>query len=91
MPDELNRPGVAAIAPADPALTPYDHAHHLTYLRLLDAHAEGTDWREVVRIVLSIDPDREPEQARETFDSHLARAKWMTEQGYRHLLKGAFR
>jgi hypothetical protein len=22
------------------------------------------------------------------FDSHLSRAKWMTEQGYRHLLRG---
>ncbi|WP_316397154.1 DNA -binding domain-containing protein [Bradyrhizobium sp. 33ap4] len=91
MRNALTRPGVAAIAPADPALTPYDHAHRMTYLRLLDAHAEGTDWREVVRNVLSIDPDREPVQARKTFDSHLARAKWMTEHGYRHLLKGAFR
>ena len=90
MPNALTHPGVAAIAPADPALTPYDHAHRVTYLRLLDAHAEGTDWREIVRIVLYIDPDREPEQARKTFESHLARARWMTEHGYRHLLKGAF-
>ena len=79
---------IAAIAPAGPALTSYDYAHRVTYLRLLDAHAEGTDWREVVRIVLHIDPDREPEQARKTFESHLARAQWMTEHGYRHLLKG---
>jgi hypothetical protein len=79
---------VAAIAPAGPALTPYDHAHRVTYFRLLDAHAEGADWREVARTVLDIDPDREPEQARKTFESHLARAHWLTEHGYRHLLKG---
>ncbi|WP_065752361.1 DNA -binding domain-containing protein [Bradyrhizobium paxllaeri] len=88
MPNAPNHAGIAAIAPAEPALTPYDHAHRVTYLRLLDAHAEGTDWREVVRIVLHIDPDRDPEQARKTFESHLARAQWMTEHGYRHLLKG---
>jgi len=37
---------------------------------------------------LHIDPDREPDRARHVFDSHLARAKWMTEHGYRHLLRG---
>jgi hypothetical protein len=38
--------------------------------------------------VLHVDPDREPDRARFVFESHLARAKWMTEQGYRHLLRG---
>jgi hypothetical protein len=37
---------------------------------------------------LHIDPDREPDRAKHAFDSHLARAKWMTDQGYRHLLRG---
>ena len=92
MPNEPNHLDVAAVAPADPILTPYDHTHRATYLRLLDAHAKGADWREVVRNVLHIDPDREPEQSRKTFESHLARAKWMTEHGYRLLLRaGALR
>ena len=73
---------------ADPTLTDYDRQHFVTYLRLLDADSEGADWREVARIVLHIDPDREPARARTAFDSHLARAKWMTEHGYRHLLRG---
>ena len=81
-------PDVANVAPTDPALTGYDQEHLVTYLRLLDADTEGADWREVARIVLHIDPDREPDRARYAFDSHLARAKWMTEQGYRHLLRG---
>jgi hypothetical protein len=60
----------------------------VTYLRLLDAEAEGVDWREVARIVLHIDPDRKPDQARHAFESHLARAKWITKHGYRDLLRG---
>jgi hypothetical protein len=83
-----NDPDVADTAPTDSTLTDYDRQHFVTYLRLLDADDEGADWREVARIVLHIDPDREPARARTAFDSHLARAKWMTEHGYRHLLRG---
>ena len=57
-------------------------------MRLLDADAEGADWHEVSKIVLHIDPVREPARAKRAFDTHLARAKWMTEHGYRHLLRG---
>ena len=81
-------PDVADTAPTDRMLTPYDHEHLITYLRLLDADAEGADWQKVTRIVLHIDPIREPVRARRAFESHLARAKWMVEHGYRHLLRG---
>jgi len=63
----------------------YDEQHLATYLRLLDA--EGADWREVVMIVFGLDPAREPERAKALHNSHLARARWMTESGYRHLLE----
>ena len=53
-----------------------------------DSELTVADWREVARIVLRLDPEHEPDHARRTFDSHLSRAKWMTEQGYRHLLRG---
>jgi hypothetical protein len=81
-------PDVADAAPTDSMLTHYDHEHTVTYLRLLDADAEGADWQEVARIVLHIDPIREPARARKAFESHLSRAKWMTEHGYRKLLRG---
>jgi T6SS, Transcription factor, DNA binding domain len=81
-------PNVADLAPADPAVTAYDEEHIITYLRLLDADAEDADWRDVSRIVLHIDPDRDADRARRAFESHLSRARWMTEQGYRHLLRG---
>ena len=79
---------VSDSAPSDAILTGYDEQHLVTYLRLLDADAEGADWREVARIVLHIDPEREPERAKRAWESHLARARWMTEAGYRHLLRG---
>ena len=81
-------PDVADLAPTGPALTVYDEEHAVTYIRMLDADAEGADWREVSRIVLHIDPEREPDRARRAFESHLARAKWATAVGYRLLLRG---
>jgi hypothetical protein len=44
-------------------------------------------WREVARMVLHLDPEHAPGRTRRAFDSHLSRAKWMTEHGYRHLLR----
>lgn len=79
-------PDVADVAPNETALTAYDEQHIVTYIRLLQAQGEGADWREVARIVLHIDPEREPDRARNADQSHLARAKWMTEQG--RLLRG---
>ena len=81
-------PDVADVAPTDSVLTVYDEQHIVTYWRMLDADAEGADWREVARLVLRIDPELEPDRARRAFDTHLTRAKWMTEHGYRHLLRG---
>ncbi len=81
-------PAVRDAAPTDAVLTGYDEQHLVTYLRLLDAAAEGADWQEVARIVLHIDPDREPERAQRAWETHLARAKWMTKNGYQHVLRG---
>ena len=44
----------------------------------------------MARRILGIDPDNEPERARKAVDSHLARARWMTEVGYRHLAAGRY-
>ena len=58
-------------------LTVYDEQHAVTYVRMLDAEAEGADWREVSRIVLDIDPEREPDRA-----GVRQRAKWAAHIGY---------
>ncbi|HUM08169.1 MAG TPA: DUF2285 domain-containing protein [Acidocella sp.] len=73
--------------PESQKLTAYDERHLVTYLRLLDAADEGADWREIVSIIFELDPEREPERAKAVHDSHLARARWMTEFGYRELLR----
>jgi hypothetical protein len=73
--------------PESDKLTKYDERHLVTYLRLLDAAKEGADWREAISIIFQLDPERNPTRAKTIYDSHLARARWMTEQGYRHLLR----
>jgi hypothetical protein len=73
--------------PESAELTDYDRAHMKEYMRVHDAAADGADWREAVVIIFGIDPDAEPERARLVHDSHLARARWMTEHGYRQLLR----
>jgi hypothetical protein len=73
-------------APADDQLTDYDRLHLITYIRLLDADADGIPWDEASRSILHIDPDTEPKRARHAHRSHLARAQWMTRVGYRHIL-----
>ncbi|WP_333836089.1 DNA -binding domain-containing protein [Novosphingobium sp.] len=72
--------------PGGAALTAYDQAHLKLYLRLLDAEAEGADWKEVVEVLFGICAKSEPERAARVHTSHLARAKWMTENGFGELL-----
>lgn len=74
-------PDIADLAPTESALTAYDELHVVTYMRLLQAESESADWRDVARIVLHVDPERDLDRARNAYESHLARAKWLTEQG----------
>ena len=73
-------------APTGAQLTPYDKRHFVTYLRLLDADAQGADWQEVVSIIFAVNPASDIHRARRLYSTHLARAQWMTKSGYRHLL-----
>ncbi len=79
-------PDVAGDVPWSDSITPYDEAHYVTYLRLLDADAEGADWQEVARIVLRRDPVADTHRTRQCWEAHLKRAKWMTKVGYRRML-----
>lgn len=80
---------VADRVPWSERITPYDEAHFVTYLRLLDADAEGADWQEVARLVLRRDPNADAGAVRRCWEDHLARARWMTRSGYRQLLEVA--
>lgn len=82
----MAKPNFLEAPPESAELTAYDRSHMEDYMRVLDAAADGADWQEAVAVIFGIDPDAEPDRARCLHDSHLARARWMTEQGYRQLL-----
>ncbi|MCO5089903.1 DUF2285 domain-containing protein [Bosea sp. (in: a-proteobacteria)] len=73
--------------PSGNTLTPYDREHMKLYLRLLDAERDGADWREAVHVLFGLDPGCDPQRCRRIHDSHLARAHWMAEHGYRELVR----
>lgn len=68
-------------------LTEYDRKHMKLYMRLLDASTDGATWQEAVEILFGIDPLVDPERARQIHDRHLARARWLSEHGYRQLVR----
>ena len=82
-------PAFADEPPQGSSLTGYDREHLALYIRLLDAADEGAEWTEVVRILFGLDPNRDADRARRVHDSHLARARWMTQHGYSDLLRSA--
>ncbi|WP_341702837.1 DNA -binding domain-containing protein [Ferrovibrio sp.] len=79
-------PPILDEAPCSDQLTEYDRAHAQLYLRLLDAEAAGADPSEISQLLLDLDPAQEPERARRRLVSHLKRAHWMAQSGYRDLL-----
>ena len=78
---------VADLVPWDDKITPYDRDHFSHYLRLLDAVDEGASPDEMCRTILARDPVADPDGAKKTLESHLARARWICEQGYKDMLK----
>lgn len=80
LPDFLDCP------PASELITDYDERHHETYWRLLDADAQKADWKETVRAIFHVEPDADLTRCRLLFETHLARARWISESGYRTLI-----
>lgn len=78
---------LAERAPGAKSLTPYDEAHLVTYLRLLDANAGGERTDAMAQIILDANPTLTERQARRAVTSHLKRAQWISEEGYRDFLK----
>ena len=80
----MSAPEFADEPPQSDRLSAYDERHLVTYLRLLDAEKDEASWEEVVSIISAIDPASEPDRAQRVYATHLARARWMTEHGYKH-------
>ena len=81
---------IADEAPISDQLTPYDEIHAIHYLILLDAEHDNVPWEDVAREALLIDPAKEPARARRAYETHLARARWMTNSGWRQLLQAKY-
>ena len=77
--------GLRSDAPTGDALTEYDRAHFQEYARLLDANASDMSRDEMCREILEIDPADDPDRAYKMLQSHLHRAIWMSNIGYRQI------
>jgi hypothetical protein len=82
--------GFSDAPPVSETITDYDRRHLTTYLRLLDAETEGADWQEAARIIFGLDPRKDPDRAERVHASHLARAHWMTANGYDALIRASY-
>jgi len=77
---------LAEKAPRSPIITAYDEAHFAIYLRLLDAKSKAVSEEAMLEIILDAAPSMSHDKARRTLLSHLKRAIWMSDEGYRGLL-----
>lgn len=80
---------LADTPPECDSLTEYDRAQLKLYARLLDAEVDGAALSEIVLYLFGIDASREPKRAQRVHESHLKRAHWIAQQGYRELLPKA--
>lgn len=73
--------------PNDDRITLYDRDQMGVYLSLLYAAGEGISIEAMAREILGLDPDKDPNRAIATVESHLARARWLAGSGYKLLLE----
>ena len=78
---------IADEPPNSEQLTEYDALHVIHYIILIDAERDQVAWQDVAREALLIDPAREPARARHAYETHLARAKWMANSGWKEMLQ----
>lgn len=69
------------IAPDSVSVLDYDRRNLLTYAELLEADAAGIGWEAGSLAILLVDPCIEGGAARRCWESHLARARWITGDG----------
>ena len=77
-------PVIVDMVPWDDRITSYDECHFSCYLQLLDAAAAGMPEEKMCRAILKLEPS---DRGLDILRNHLERARWMTERGYRQLLK----
>ncbi|HEY5236967.1 MAG TPA: DUF2285 domain-containing protein [Rhizomicrobium sp.] len=78
---------IADEAPWSEKVNAYDYAQFKLYLRLLDAVAANATDAKICKVLFNIDADAEPVRAQKCLQSHLKRARFMTEKGYLDLVR----
>lgn len=73
--------------PTATTVTDYDRSHLTLYFRLLDAADDGANWREAAAVIFGLDPATDYTRAKKVYDTHLARAQWLSANGYRDLVR----
>lgn len=84
-PQRAARP-LAERAPRSPTITAYDEAYFAIYLRLLDAKSKAASEDAMLAIIFDAAPGMNRDKALRALVSHLKRAVWMSDEGYRGLL-----
>ncbi len=77
--------GLRPLAPSDDVITKYDRMHFQQYVKLLDALAAGKDFDEMCECILKIDPTKDRAKAHRTLESHIKRARWISDKGFRQI------
>lgn len=70
------------------SLTHYDLIHGLLFARLLSAADSGLPWREAARTILLRDVEANVGRARQCWEAHLARARWLVTTGVELAARG---
>jgi len=73
--------------PVSKAITEYDPRCFKLYLVLLDAEKSRAKWEDIYEQVFGHEVGTDFRISRAQYQSHLERARWMTINGYSHLLK----
>lgn len=73
-------------APSGDVVTAYDVSHAALYIQLMDADAAGLDWQRTAVQLFGLDVDRDASRAQRVVESHMRRALWMRDVGYKGLL-----
>jgi hypothetical protein len=68
-------------------LTDYDRSHLQLYVRLLDACAAKASLADIANHIFGVNANADPERAKRIVETHSARARWMTQYGFRDLLR----
>lgn len=69
------------VAPERLVVTEYDRRHLYTYAELIGADDAGVDWDRGAQDILGRDPVAEPQTTKICWETHLARARWITGAG----------